>query len=90
MKYFVYILYSENYDKFYYGQTQNVKERLERHNSGTVKSTKKFIPWRIFALAEFDTRSEAFKAEKKLKNCKSRERVKDFLKKNKFIILEES
>uniref|UniRef100_UPI00374DA6BB GIY-YIG nuclease family protein n=1 Tax=Aestuariivivens insulae TaxID=1621988 RepID=UPI00374DA6BB len=35
VKYFVYILYSENHDTYYKGQTSDLTKRLERHNSGS-------------------------------------------------------
>ena len=44
MEYFVYILYSEKTDRYYVGQTQNLDERLVRHNTGRNKSTKPGIP----------------------------------------------
>ena len=31
---FVYILYSKSLDKYYTGQTNNLKDRLKSHNSG--------------------------------------------------------
>ncbi|MFN3941656.1 MAG: GIY-YIG nuclease family protein [Flavobacterium sp.] len=34
MTYFVYILHSPNYDKYYIGQTNNLEDRLKRHNEG--------------------------------------------------------
>lgn len=43
--YTVYINYSEKFDKYYIGQTQNFKSRLTLHNQGLVKDTQtiKFI-----------------------------------------------
>ncbi len=40
MSHCVYILYSEKFDRYYIGQTQDFNERLSRHNSGHVPSTK--------------------------------------------------
>jgi putative endonuclease len=44
MKYFTYILYSEKFDRFYHGQTQNLDARIIKHNAGYVKSTARFTP----------------------------------------------
>ena len=84
MSFYTYILYSEKFDAFYYGQTQDLEARLAKHNSGLVKSSAKYLPWCIFAYKEFTSRSEAFLMEKKLKNCKSRNRVKEILANHQF------
>ncbi len=52
MRYYIYILYSEKFDKYYYGQTNDLKERLIKHNSKKVNSTAKYSPWIIFAYKE--------------------------------------
>ncbi len=40
MKYFVYILWSNSTQKFYCGQTNNLQNRLFRHNAGESTYTK--------------------------------------------------
>ncbi len=40
MDFYVYILYSEKTNQFYKGQTDNVENRLKRHNAG--KEIKKY------------------------------------------------
>ncbi len=79
MSFYTYVLYSEKFDAFYYGQTHDLESRLVKHNSGLVKSSSRYLPWRIYAYKEFSTRSEAFIVEKKLKNCRSRNRMIDFI-----------
>ena len=78
MKYYVYILYSRENDRFYIGQTNNLPDRLERHNSGSEKATKPFIPWVIEWFTEKESRSEAMRLEKKLKNL-SKKRIREFI-----------
>jgi putative endonuclease len=80
MTFFVYILYSEEFDAFYKGQTQNLEERLNRHNSGLVKSTARYKPWKLVWVTKKTTRKEALSLEKKLKNL-SREKLKLFMEK---------
>ncbi|HAN18156.1 MAG TPA: hypothetical protein DCQ24_05725 [Bacteroidales bacterium] len=46
MKYYVYILFSESLQKFYIGQTQNLLDRIKRHNHGFENYTSKGIPWK--------------------------------------------
>ena len=67
---------------FYKGQTQNVEQRLERHNKGLVKSTFRYKPWTLVWVAEKSTRKAAMNLEKKLKNL-SKERLKVFIDKYK-------
>jgi putative endonuclease len=78
--YYVYILYSENHDKYYIGQTNDVKARLERHNNGLENFTSKYIPWILVRFITKTTRAEAVVLEKKLKNL-SRERLLIFIAK---------
>ena len=55
----VYILYSKSSLKYYTGQTENLEDRLFRHNSGLNLSTKSGFPWELIYKIEFSTRSEA-------------------------------
>ena len=76
--YYVYVLYSFRFDRIYIGHTNNLRLRLERHNSGKVKSTKAYIPWELVHYEKFATRLEAMKREKELKSHKGR----DYIRKN--------
>jgi putative endonuclease len=78
--FFVYILYSESFQRFYVGQTNNVEMRLARHNSGQVGSTKPYRPWNLVWFCEKPNRSEAVILENKLKNL-SKARIEDFIRK---------
>ncbi|TBN03653.1 GIY-YIG nuclease family protein [Hyunsoonleella flava] len=63
----VYILFSEKRSRYYVGQTQNIKLRLERHNQGVVPSTKQGAPWKLVLQIEVNSRSEAMILERKIK-----------------------
>jgi putative endonuclease len=80
MKYYVYVLYSEKTNTFYKGQTNDISDRVRRHNSGTNRSTKPGIPWILIWFAEKRTRSQALNLERKLKNM-SREKLIKFMSK---------
>ena len=71
MQYFVYILRSLKDFKLYIGQTNNLKNRIRRHNSGQVKATKYRRPLRLAYSETFSSRSEAMKKESYLKSLKS-------------------
>lgn len=75
MKYFVYILLSENFKKTYTGFTDNIERRLLEHNSGKNYFTKRFKPWKLIHLEEFDSKVEATEREKYLKSAAGRRSV---------------
>ena len=80
MGFYVYILQSQNTNKFYAGQTENPVRRLHRHNAGNESYTASFRPWRLVWCTEKASRAEAIALEKKLKNL-SRERLERFMDK---------
>jgi len=80
MSFFVYILYSENFDKFYVGQTNDISQRLNRHNCGYEKATSPYCPWTMVWFTHKEARAEAMMLEKKLKNL-SKDRLKQFIQK---------
>jgi putative endonuclease len=71
-----YVLYSPNFGRIYIGQTDNVEARLRRHNSGGVKSTKPYLPWKLILSEHFETRSEAMNREKELKAHQGRDFIR--------------
>jgi len=77
--YFVYIIYSDIFDKYYTGLSSNIEQRLKAHNSGKVKPTRPFIKWRLVHLESFGTRIEARIREKYLKSAAGRRWRKDNL-----------
>jgi len=74
MIYYIYILYSANFDKYYIGQSKNVFARLEHHNTDDKNTfTSKFKPWLLVAYFNVGTsRGTALKLEKFIKKQKSR------------------
>ena len=54
------------------GLSSDIQQRLETHNSGSVKSTKAFVPWELIYWEEFETRIEVRKREKYLKSAAGR------------------
>ena len=70
-----YILYSKTIDSYYIGSTSNIEDRLKRHNSGRSTYTKRGIPWTIVYRKEYETKSEAYRAELYIKSQKSRKYI---------------
>jgi putative endonuclease len=70
---YVYILQSKtNPESFYTGITDDLKDRLRRHNGGDVPHTAKFRPWRIKTAVAFTDRDQAAKFERDLKSASGR------------------
>ncbi len=65
--FFVYILYSGVRQRYYVGQTNEINQRLQRHNGGKVKSTKTGVPWRLIKVFKVSSRSEAMLLEERIK-----------------------
>ena len=72
MKYYLYILQSLSADKFYIGVSENPDRRLVYHNSIEKGFTSRYRPWKLVFTQAFDSKSDALKAERKLKSWKSK------------------
>ncbi len=68
--YTVYILKSIKDNGYYIGQTEDLEERLRKHNAGQVKSTHSRVPLVLVRNESFTTRSEAMQREYYLKRLK--------------------
>jgi putative endonuclease len=77
--YYVYVLESEKDGKRYIGQTNNLQERVKRHQSGRVPATKSRLPLKLIYSEEHATRSEAMKREGWLKQQKSRASIDELI-----------
>ena len=66
--YAVYAVRSLSSGRVYIGQTNDVSRRLEEHNSGRVRSTKRRGPWELVAVHYVPNRRAARLLEKGLKD----------------------
>jgi putative endonuclease len=75
--YYVYVLYSVDYDKTYVGFTTDLEARLLSHNHVNNKGwTKKYQAWEILYSEEFSNKASAMEREKELKTGKGRDYIK--------------
>ena len=72
----VYAIKSKIMKYIYVGMTQNLEERLIRHNSGREKTTKPYLPFELIYSEEHQSRVEARAREKYFKSGVG----KDFLR----------
>ncbi|WP_421808450.1 GIY-YIG nuclease family protein [Flagellimonas sp.] len=71
MEYFVYIIYSKSLDRYYVGHSQDLDDRMNRHNRGRSKYTKTAKDWEVKYTERYFTRSEAMNWEKDIKRKKA-------------------
>jgi len=72
----VYAIKSLVKNYIYVGMTQNLDERIKRHNSGCEVTTKPYSPFQLIYTEEFQTRIEARKKEKYFKSAAGRRWIK--------------
>jgi len=82
--YYVYILYSVKFDKYYIGSTEDPDKRLSEHNTSPHNTyTSKYRPWTLAAVFPLsETRDIAVRYERKLKSLKSRNIILDLVNHN--------
>lgn len=79
MKFFVYILESLVDGTYYVGQTNNLNDRIKRHNNGNIKSTKFKKPYKLCYFEEFESRSNAMLREWEIKKKYNTERKRKLI-----------
>ena len=70
--YFVYILYSENFDTYYKGYTTNIVKRVEQHNQNKSEYTSGKGPWELVYLKQYEDKKQVLIEEKRLKRLNRR------------------
>ena len=59
-------------EHFYFGVTNDLRERVRKHNAGEVTHTAKYAPWAIKTYIAFSDEQQAFAFEKYLKSASGR------------------
>ncbi|MCF6347907.1 MAG: GIY-YIG nuclease family protein [Flavobacteriaceae bacterium] len=70
----MYIIYSKQLDKYYIGETSDLKNRLEEHRISFYENsyTSNVNDWIVFFKIVCETKTQAIKIEKHIKSMKSR------------------
>ncbi len=74
--YYIYIIESVSHKRLYVGFTDNLQIRLSKHNSGSVRSTKAYKPYKIIYTEHFEDKTSARKREIFLKSGQGRKWIK--------------
>ncbi|MFO8020831.1 MAG: GIY-YIG nuclease family protein [Perlabentimonas sp.] len=70
--YHTYIIWSQQFDTFYKGVTQNPEHRLWEHNNDMSRFTADKGPWALVYLKQHASKREALIEEKRLKKLNTR------------------
>ncbi|MDD5732012.1 MAG: GIY-YIG nuclease family protein [Patescibacteria group bacterium] len=79
---FVYILKSKIFNKYYIGCTRNLQRRIWEHNAGLTISVKRYIPYELVYFEKYNNQEEAYKREKQIKSYKGGNAFKRLIKKH--------
>lgn len=81
MKFFyVYVLYNQIKNYIYIGYTSNLKQRIQDHNSGFSKTTKKYLPMELIHYEAYRNKKDAKRRELYLKTNKGKTTLLTMLK----------
>ncbi len=81
MKPCVYILHSNQLNKYYVGFTTNLEERMVFHKKAeSYKFTGKATDWEVFYVIACTSKSQALAIESHIKQMKSKVYIENFLK----------
>ncbi|MEM1157382.1 MAG: GIY-YIG nuclease family protein [Verrucomicrobiota bacterium] len=76
---YVYIIYSAKLDRYYIGESEDSETRLDFHNGGFQRYSKRACDWELVFKGQHASRTEAQKVERKIKSSKSRKTVKRWI-----------
>lgn len=77
MFYYTYVLISRKDGKLYVGWTDNIEQRLGKHNAGKVESTKNRVPLELIYFEVCTNKDKAIKREKYFKTGFGRRFLKE-------------
>ena len=82
--FFVYILFSASFNKYYVGHTDDISRRLHEHNNVLKNSyTSKCRPWFLMAAFEIgDNRGLARRVENHIKKQKNKQYIMNIIERN--------
>ncbi len=77
MEFIVYILFSQNKNRFYIGFTSNLEERVIRYNQKSKGFTGSTNDWRVVYTENYVSKEEAHKRELQIKSWKSKLKIQE-------------
>jgi len=80
MPFYVYILQSLKDGSYYVGSTNNLEDRVERHNEGRSLYTKGKRPWKLVYSERYEDRPSAVNRENQIKRRKNKGFIEDLVR----------
>ena len=77
---YVYVLLSQNDNKFYIGSTNDLKRRVKEHQAGKNTSTSKRLPLKLIYYEAHTSKADALRREKYYKTTKGKTTLKQILR----------
>ena len=77
--FYFYILYSISIDRFYIGQTSNLKERIVSHREGKSKYSSRAKDWELMYYERYENKLESIRRERQVKSWKSRKKLEELI-----------
>ncbi|MFO7841502.1 MAG: GIY-YIG nuclease family protein [Fidelibacterota bacterium] len=77
--YFTYILFSQSLNKYYVGYTSDLNSRLDHHNRGASRYTRRGVPWKIVYVEKYAQKNDAIVRERDIKKKKSRKYIEQLI-----------
>jgi len=74
-----YILFSPILDRYYIGQTNDIRSRIQQHLSGSTAYTRQATDWQLVFLQNQPTRANAMRLERRIKQGKSQESIRRYI-----------
>ena len=84
---YVYILQSLKNQRYYIGSTNNIRQRIQTHQSGGVKATRNLLPLQVVLQQEYSDIGEARIVEMKLKRFKRKDYIAKIVSEGRIRIL---
>jgi putative endonuclease len=78
--YCVYVLKSKINNSYYIGSCKDIVKRVDLHNNGLVKSTKRYRPWKLVYKEGFNGYKETRRREFQIKSWKKRVAIENLIK----------
>jgi len=79
--YFVYVLRSKKDNNLYAGFTENIEQRVRKHNAGDVPSTRTRRPMKLIFFEGYIDKGDALRREKYLKTGPGKKMLKFMIRK---------
>ena len=78
--FWTYILYSPSHNRYYVGQTDDIRARLQYHLAGSTAYTHQASDWQLVFVQEQATRADALRLEREIKQKKSHATIQRYLR----------